>query len=465
VSATVPAVATAESPPATVRERLLAGPQSIRVPGERRTLVLCILAAPIVVGLVGTFFHGITVSEVALAVVVGLVFVSLSRGRLLGGSIRITEKQFPDVFREVEDLARRLGVRPPQVSLRDDPNVPVTSIGTEEPYALVISSQYFEHLSRGELRFLIARELGHIAAGHTRIASIFNASGRENPFVSIVFGSWLRKTEYTADRVGYLFSEHIGDAVNAIAITAFHAAGKRVNHDVLDEQRRELQEDSRLRLGEWSSATPFATNRIGALTTFAASAPASQWQLELAEAPLEAPALPEPAAAGNKVTRADCGSPVWRFVALLIDLVAVSAIVQSGLAFSTSELQGKIGNDKDLAWLVHIFPWLSHVSYKVEMVNTRTLAALLAYAIILVGLSGQTLGMMITELHVVDTRFRRAAAGRVVWRYLAALGCWIFVFPAFFGLFLKRQPHDWLSGTRVVRNQRIAQSPRGARKS
>jgi Zn-dependent protease with chaperone function len=439
----------------SVRERLLEGPQSVRVSGEWRALIVSLLAAPIAVALVGTFFHGITVSEVALLVVVGLVLVSLARGRLLGSSIRVTERQFPAVFDEVQDIARRLGVEPPLVFLRDDPFVPITSIGTEEPYALVISSQYFEHLSPSELRFLIAREVGHIAAGHTRIQSMFSASGRENPFISAIFGSWLRKTEYTADRIGLLFCDRFEDAVNAIAITTFHAIGRRVDHDVLDEQRRELEEDARLRLGEFSSASPFATNRIGALGRFADHPLAKEWSAEFA-GPL--PALPpaQPRAdAGGKVTRADCASPIRRFAAVAIDVIVIQAIMQSGLVVSTGSHAVDFSHDKDLNWLVTTFPFLRHLNWRIDVADPREALAFFSYCALLVALAGQTLGMMIAEVHVVTTRFGRVTPARAVWRYVAAFLSTLLVVPAALGLFMRRPPHDRLSATRVVRNQRL----------
>lgn len=422
----------------------------MRVPRERIALLLSLAAAPLAVVLVGLFFHGITVSEVVLLVVVGLVLVSLARGRLLGNSVRINERQFPEVFADVGAIAADLGVGVPLVFIRDDPFVPLASVGTEEPYALVISSQYFEHLRRPELRFLIARELAHIAAGHTRIASLFSASGRENPFVSILFGPWLRKTEYTADRVGLLFCDSLENAKSAIAITTFHAIGRHIDYEALAEQQTALEGDGRLRLGEWSSAVPFATNRLKALQTFANSGLADYWRGEIGRVERKGE-LPQPPVHGQFVRRRDCATPLRRLSAVVLDSFVVSAIVQSGIASRTTMDQSTMLDLKDL---YKTFPWLEKIPpLHFSVTDPKFFLAFFLYSFLLVALSGQTLGMMITEVRVVTRKFERVPVGQALWRYLVGMVSSVCVVPAVFGMALRIQPHDRLSRTRVVRSR------------
>jgi Zn-dependent protease with chaperone function len=429
------------------------GSRSLRVPRETESLIIALATAPLAIVLVGLFFHGVTVSEVALLVVVGLVLVSLARGRLLGNSVRIDERQFPQVFADVSEIAADLGVRVPLVFVRDDPFVPLASLGTEEPYALVISSQYFEHLRRPELRFLIARELAHIAAGHTRISSIFSASGRENPFVSILFGSWLRKTEYTADRAGLLFCDSLEDAISAIAITTFHSIGRHIDYEALAAQQSALEGDGRLRLGEWSSAVPFATNRIKAIQTFANSELAGYWRDELRRVERKSETS-TPVAHGEFVRARDCASPVRRFAALTLDLFVVSAILESGIAISASHSKVDASTELDVGQLLKMYPWLEKLpSLHVTFLDGKHLLALFLYFAVLVALSGQTLGMMIAEVRVVNRRFEQAPVGQVIWRYVVGGLSAMFVVPAFFGLAFRIQPHDRLSRTRVVRSR------------
>ena len=438
-----------DSPP-TIATELFARPWSLRVPGEVRSLWVCIVAAPLVIGLVRLFFPEVSVSSFVLLIAAGLVFVSIGRGRLLGSSIRIEGRQFPEIAQLAAELAARLGMPPPQVFVRDDPFVPIAAVGVGEPYALIISSQYYEHLRRGELAFLIARELGHIAAGHTRLTSLLSASGRENPVVALVFGAWLRRTEFTADRVGLICSDGLDEALGAIAITTFHAIGRRVDLDVLAEQRADLQAEPALRLGEWMAAVPYATNRFEALRAFEASELAKFWRQRLAAAPSAAPVALQ--ASAGTVERNDNAPLARRFVAAMIDFTVISAIFQSPLVVKVSKATV---SDPDVPKFVQAI--VDHLpAFSIGITGFSTLVAFFIYSAILVGLGGQTLGMTVMELRVVTTRYGRPTIVQSCWRYIVAFCSSMTAVVAFAGLFMRVMPHDRLSGTRLVRGRKAA---------
>jgi Zn-dependent protease with chaperone function/uncharacterized RDD family membrane protein YckC len=431
-------------------------PNSLRVAGETRRLVLCIACAPMVVALISIIFPSVSFSEFVLLIVGGLAFVSISRGRLLGSSIRIEGRQLPEIQQITDEVAARLGMRAPQVFVRDDPSVPIAAVGVGEPYALIISSQYYEHLRRGELKFLIAREFGHIAAGHTRLASLLSASGRENPVVALVFGAWLRMTEYTGDRVGLLCCDGLDDALGGIAITTFHAIGRHVDLAVLTEQRRELEAEPMLRMGEWLAAVPYATNRLEALRAFDTSPLAAQWRRQLA-APRAARAadVAEPVGA---VAKRDCAPVFRRIAAAFIDYAIVAAIFKTPFGASVSESATHRLSKDDLAdvpGFLRPFFDSGHVHTSFDPAAILTLMAFFAYSAILVAFSGQTLGMMVMELRVVTTRFARPGIFQTLWRYVAALGATMTT-VALFTFFLRIQPHDRISGTRLVRGRKTA---------
>jgi Zn-dependent protease with chaperone function/uncharacterized RDD family membrane protein YckC len=426
---------------------LFAGPQSLRVPGERRSLWVCILCAPLVIGLVRLVFPSVSLSEFVLLIAGGLVFVSVGRGRLLGSSIRIEGRQFPEIEDLTRDLAARIGIPAPQVFVRDDPFVPIAAVGVGEPYALMISSQYYEHLRRGELAFLIARELGHIAAGHTRLTSLLSASGRENPVVALVFGAWLRRTELTADRVGFVCCDGIEDALGAISITTFHAIGRRVDMSVLAEQRSELQAEPALRVGEWIAGVPYATNRLEALRIFAEQPLATTWRERLehaSEVPVEAAG--EDAGA---VTRADSAPLVRRLCAAFIDFTVLSAILQTPVVVNVKETAVA---DPDVPKSIEaLLRHMPTIDFGLE--GFSVLLAFFIYSAILVGLVGQTLGMTVMDVRVVTTAYRRPTIVRSLWRYFLAFVSSLTA-VAFIGLFTRIHPHDRVSGTRLVRARR-----------
>jgi Zn-dependent protease with chaperone function/uncharacterized RDD family membrane protein YckC len=396
--------------------------------------------APITIGLAHIVLPSLTISEFVLLIAAGLVFVAIARGRLIGSSIRVEPRQFPELALTVEELSARLGIPAPQVFIRDDQANPIAATGVGEPYSLVISSQYYELLRPGELAFLIAREIGHIAAGHTRWASLLSASGRENPIVSLVFGAWLRRCELTADRIGVLCCDDLEDAFSAICMTTFHSAGRRVDRFVLAEQRAELAADPSLRLGELIASVPYATTRLDALRGFVGSPLALYWRPTLSRG--GRPAAIVPAASARNLERDDVASRGRRIGAAVIDFAFLSSIVRVPL-----EMSAKV-DSHDTAFERFVVNNLGLAHFGLDTITAFLVYFL--YSAILVALIGQTLGMTVFNVRVVTTGFLRPTIVQTFWRYTLAFGSVVTLF-VFVGLFRRVQPHDVLSRTRVVR--------------
>src|SRR5450755_1286670 len=316
-------------------ETLFKGPDSLRWRGEKRALLLTLIFAPSTVGIVGYVLREqLSSQQIAFLIVAAMVYVSIARGRLLGTSVRLHDHQLPSVYAIAAKCARELGMRMPHVFVREDQYTCVTSMGLGEPYSIVISSTWLPYLDDQELAFLIGRELGHIAAGHSRITSLFTASGKENPFISIVFGAWMRRTEYTADRIGLLCCGSIEAASRAIFTCAFHQVSKRVDYTAFIDQRTELQADPTLKLGELLGQEPYATNRLRELERFITAPLFQAWRSRLdaaaaQQSELVAAVEAQPVRPARVDKRAQAGA--WlRGAAFALDWVIVSSIVSSG---------------------------------------------------------------------------------------------------------------------------------------
>jgi Zn-dependent protease with chaperone function/uncharacterized RDD family membrane protein YckC len=421
---------------------LFSGWTSIRAPRERKVALSLLVTVPVTLVVIGFVFHGITPTQVALLFVAGMVFVSLSRGRLLGSSIRARREEFPLVVDTVERLARRLGIAPPLVFISNDYFVPVNSIGLGEPYALVISSQYLQLFDRDELAFMIGRELGHIAGGNTRLLSLINASGRSNPVIASLFGAWIRQTEYSADRAGLLCAP-IDAAVKAIAISTFHASGRNVEAAVLSDQRRDIESDLTLRLGELTGMMPYAVNRVRALETFAGSDTYRYWMDRFERDP-----LPVRAALGpndGPVDRRELASGLRRFLAFAIDVSILSVIfhavnVSVGNASPGDQILPGIHtkfvllNLRDLKTYVQDNAWLWYFPYAAG----------------LVAIAGRTVGMMVLDLRVVRLDHGRVGIAQSIWRYVLALCGTLLVIPLLLGAVRRLQFHDRYSKSRLI---------------
>jgi len=186
---------------------------------------------------------------------------------------------------------------------------------------------------------------------------------------------------------------------------------------------------------------------LQALFAFHASPLAREWRERLAQ---PRPVSDEAEAASReRVSRRDCAPLGRRLAAIGLDLSIISAIVKTPVGTKVTKTATFDKGDLDglPRWLQHLLTH-SHVSFDTGV--GATVFAFFIYSAILVGVSGQTLGMMIMELRVVTTRFERPTPLQAFWRYLVAFFSTIFTI-ATIGFFVRVHPHDRLSGTRLVR--------------
>jgi len=438
---------------------LLTGPASVRMRGEVavlvRTLIVLLL---IIIGaqFLSTFVeHIFSGKEVAIVIVVGMVYVTLGRGRLLGSSIRVHAGQFPEVYDVVRECAARLKMGMPHVFVRDDPNTPIVAVGIGEPYAIVISAQWVDHISSDELRFLVGRELAHVLGGHTRITSLLSINGRENPLVAIVFGAWLRRIEYSADRVGLLCCGSLDVAYRAISVSAFHSVGRQIDLGAFADQQREIEAEPALRMGEWIAATPYATNRIFALRAFARDPLFDEWTQRLQSGSIALP-LPKLTRRTTKAGTAIYAGPMRRLYAWLIDIALVSALLPSGVAASINKsTEVTVHADKgDPAWFVSFADFYNHVLHAND--TNLPFFFLLIYCIVLIGIAGQTCGMMILDLRIVSSKFGKVGFGRALLRYVMQIVSYMLLPIGWFRFLGRVQPYEKWSQTRIVEGAQLA---------
>jgi Zn-dependent protease with chaperone function len=452
-------------------ESFFKGPDSLRWRGENRALFLTLLFAPTTAGLVGfALREQITAQQFAFLIVAAMIYVSIARGRLLGTSVRLHERQLPTPYAIATRCARTLGLAVPHVFVREDPYSCVTSVGLEEPYAIVVSSTWLPHLDDDELTFLIGRELGHVAAGHTRITSLFSASGKENPFISAVFGAWMRRTEYTADRIGLLCCGSIDAATRAIFTCAFRQVSKKVDYTAFRDQREEVQADPTFKLGELLGQEPYATNRLRELEVFAISPLYAAWRVRLDEAAAKQQATKPQAAspqesarpAPRNVDKKACANVWVRGSAFVLDWILVSNIVSSGQVIQSDiKTSGKaaVVHASDVAastFQQYADQWAtSHLPLiRMGLPDAVALLVVFIYSAILVALVGRTFGMMVLGLRVVRPDYGRISSGRAAWHYFVAFWSLVLVLPLA-GFFWRPSVQDRITGTRIVRGSLV----------
>jgi Zn-dependent protease with chaperone function len=459
---------------------LFQGPLSLTYRGERIAFFITLLFAfPAAAAIGFVLREEIHPSQIAVLLVIAMVYVTLMRGRLVGSSVRIHEAQYPRVFAIVKRCAAALGLPMPLVFVRDDPFVPLVTVGLGDPYSLVLSSNWIEHFKDDELTFMIGRELGHIASGHARFTSLLSVNGTENPVVSLVFGAWLRKAEFTCDRVGLLCCGSLDAAMRAIVVASFREFGSKIDHLAFAEQLREVNADSVLRLGEWLGSMPYATRRIAEMRAFYATELYRVHEERFVRESTEQPAALAQAR-GEIVTPRDCAGWWRRVSAVVIDWIIVQALVTTLVGVSahqsvevntrgghTTVTTAQAADARNSADVFTIFGIGVHeggitlgknTSLNWNQVRSNLTGTFLPFEVclyfgLLVGLTGQTPGMMVIGLKVVTVNFGKPGVLQSLWRYALGLVFSWLIIPL--SPFSRVYFHDKFSGTRLIKTERV----------
>ncbi len=469
---------------------LFRGPLSVTYRGERLAFILTLLFAfPAAAAIGYVLREDVHPSQIAVLGVIAMVYVTLARGRLVGSSVRIHEAQYPRVFSIVKRCAAALGLPVPLVFVRDDPMVPLVSVGLGEPYSLVISSNWIEHFSDDELTFMVGRELGHIAAGHARFTSLLSVNGNENAIVSLIFGAWLRRTELTCDRVGLLCCGSLDAAMRAIVVASLHAFGRKIDHLAFAEQASDVHADSVLRFGEFLGSMPYATRRIEAMREFFASEQYRRLEETFVNESAEEP-VPMPESVGAHVGKHDLAGWWRRMTALMLDAIIVQALVTTLVGVSgggeavqvhvtkhghtttvTRPVAADVQSSEEMFAIgpfgVHAngITWKNNSALDWSGVRQMISSSLVPlemciYFGLLVGIAGQTPGMMITGIKVVREDFGKPSIGQSLWRYVVGLFMFWLILPL--SPFNRLYLHDRLSGTRTIVTERVLARVRAA---
>ena len=150
---------------------------------------------------------------------------------LLGGAILATPKSLPVIYKILEEACEILDVSPiPPLYVKFGPLESYT-LGAKEPY-IVLASIAVSLFTREELFFLLGHELGHIKAGHVPYHTLAKtmkdgAAAASNltlglsqlafdATLSPVLGFWSRRSEFTADRAGFLVCQDQEAALRAL---------------------------------------------------------------------------------------------------------------------------------------------------------------------------------------------------------------------------------------------------------
>lgn len=207
-------------------------------------------------------------------------------------SVLVTRKNHSQLHKAALELSEKFGIEEPQIFVEVDSAPNAYTFGHHGKSYIVFTSRILEVMDFNEIKFVLGHEMGHIVCGHAVLAKIgVLASGlfykralsSNLPLDLVILADragvllikrWMRFTEYSADRFGYLASGNLKDSERALFKIQLGIA-KEIDFDV-DEylnQNELIRERWLYRMSSMYSQTfsthPTMLKRIVALRLFA----------------------------------------------------------------------------------------------------------------------------------------------------------------------------------------------------
>jgi Zn-dependent protease with chaperone function len=203
---------------------------------------------------------------------------NVAHGEILGTSVKVTERQFPEIHRITADCADRLGIIEPAVYVFPEVGaLNAHTFGTNEDSYIVINGVLVDHLEPEELRFVIGHECGHIQNNHVvYLTALHYLVHSANMFVRwiitpaiMALQSWMRRAEITCDRAGLICSGDLKAALGGLVKLGL-GSSKLAEQVDLSEYLKQLDEsrESVGRVMELFHSHPYLPKRVEALRLF-----------------------------------------------------------------------------------------------------------------------------------------------------------------------------------------------------
>jgi len=216
-------------------------------------------------------------------------------GQFIGGAIRVSDEQFPQIHRLASYAATVLCLpQLPQMYVSGDRGWASETHGTATDAFVVLGTYLTRQLTEAELLFIIAHELGHIKSGHAMYRTVAEilagSSGGANVMGGGIFAlldvkrlitlpielkllQWVRQSEITADAAGLAVVGDLEIANKVLMIMSLRSADmyRQINLEAYLRQQEELDQNI-VKLSEYvSQSTPYVATRVKLMREYAGS--------------------------------------------------------------------------------------------------------------------------------------------------------------------------------------------------
>ena len=183
---------------------------------------------------------------------IGLTGEKSLRFLFLSSSVRVSEKQFPEMHNMLEEACRVLDApEVPELYVTQNPVLNAGAIGVKKPF-IVVNSSILKTLDSKETLGVVAHELAHILSGHvlykTLLWLLVNLSilFLQIPVSAVILQGiiaalreWDRKSELSSDRAGLLVTQEPAVAYTTLMKLAGGGDIEQMNIDEFFAQAEE----------------------------------------------------------------------------------------------------------------------------------------------------------------------------------------------------------------------------------
>ena len=201
----------------------------------------------------------------------------------LGKTVKVTAKQFPQVYHMIQELCTYEQMECPVVYVYEDYYYGAESYGINS-YWIELSAKTIQDFSEDELKFVLAREIYKISDGVTRQKTMMEerfkmirqlAPNELEQVSKMSFYHWYRLANYSADNYGYLMCGSIKSSVDAILMMVLNSRMLAGQVDVKEfiGQASEINklDDMVFNYTKADESVPYAPHRIQSLMAYAVS--------------------------------------------------------------------------------------------------------------------------------------------------------------------------------------------------
>ena len=205
----------------------------------------------------------------------------VARTELLGTAVKVTDQQYPRVWKAAKAAGAALHVQVPVVFAAPSSSIKVKVLGTEDAPHLIVNLDLAEKLDDTELVAAIAHELGHVQNGHILYATALHYLTSSAAFfvrwvvqpAIMTLQAWSRRAELTCDRAALLAVRDLDKTLGAmVKLELGLEKGSAFNAEEYLKSVTDVKKGGFGRFAEMFRSHPYVPKRVQALRLFADSA-------------------------------------------------------------------------------------------------------------------------------------------------------------------------------------------------